>query len=346
MAGSRREGPAVYAAARNGCLSSAGMNAAIDLRPMEVPRDCSGVARVRSACFPAWPVSGDEVAEAEARRLPGRLHAPWVALDAHGIVGYGYVEEPGVGARPGRIRIRVMVDPPHRGAGIGSRLYDALVARALGAGATELVTETEGDDAAAQHFLGRRGFTEFHRRLDSRLATAAVDATDVARQIDALTDAFFPTGVRIATYRQLLLAVADAPRRLYDLDAALWPDVPYGLSGSIPTFEEYLTVELADPDFLPAATFVALDGERWIGLSALMNGKGFLLNSMTGVARDWRRRGLARWLKLHTIRWALEAGTPEIRTFNDAVNDPILGLNRSFGFRVVSVVRRHRKELA
>jgi len=41
--------------------------------------------------------------------------------------------------------------------------------------------------------------------------------------------------------------------------------VPFGLTGSVPTFEQYQAQELADPDFLPQATFVALDGDRWIG---------------------------------------------------------------------------------
>ena len=270
---------------------------------------------------------------------------PWVAVDGFSIVGYGYVEEPGVAARPGRLRIRVLVDPAHRRRGAGRALYDALFERALEAGATELVTEARADEGDAHRFLLCRGFVEYHRRIESRLQLAAVDPAAVARAIDAHTDAFLASGVRIATYRQLQLAYADAPRRLYDLDSLLWVDVPFGLSGSVPTFEEYQVMELSDPDFLPAATFVALDGDRWIGLGSLMNGPGFLLNSITGVVREWRGRGLARWLKLHTLRYALERGAVEIRTFNDAVNDAILALNRSFGFTVASVELRYRKEL-
>jgi GNAT superfamily N-acetyltransferase len=312
---------------------------------MEVPRDCDGVARVRSACFPAWPVTADQVADAEARRPRERLHAPWVAVHGDEIAGYGYVEEPNVAARPGRVRIRVMVDPAHRGGGLGSALYEVLETQAREAGATELVTEARENEAGAQRLLARRGFAEYHRRIESRLQLPEVAPATIARGIEALTDAFFPDGVRIATYRQLLLAVPDAAHRLYDLDAELWADVPFGLTGSVPTFEQYQALELADPDFLPQATFVALDGHRWIGLGALMNGPGFLLNSMTGVARKWRGRGLARWLKLHTIRWALERGASELRTFNDAVNDAILGLNRSLGFRVESVEVRYRKDV-
>jgi GNAT superfamily N-acetyltransferase len=321
------------------------MSPGFELRPMEIPRDCDGVARVRSACFPEWPVTGEQVAATEARRLPGKLHEVWVAHAQGSIAGYGYIEEPTVAARPGRIRIRLMVDPAHRGTGLGGAMCDALEARARVAGATELVTEAAENEAGARALLARHGFAEYHRRIESRLALADVDPAKMARGIEALTDAFFPDGVRIATYRQMLLAAPDAARRLYDLDARLWADVPFGLTGAVPTFDEYQALELADPDFLPQATFVALDGDRWIGLGALMNGPGFLLNSMTGVAREWRGRGLARWLKLHTIRWALERGAPELRTFNDAVNDAILGLNRSMGFRVESVEIRYRKDV-
>ena len=205
---------------------------------------------------------------------------------------------------------------------------------------------TEGRDDASARFLERHGFHAYHQRIESRLPLAEVEPARVARGIDSLTDAFFPTGVRIATFRQLRLACPDAARRLYDLDMTLWADVPFGLTGAVPDFDEYEAREIGDPNFLAQGTFVALAGDRWIGLGALMSGPGFLYNSVTGVVRDWRRRGLARWLKLHTIRCALERNVVELRTFNDAVNDPILALNRSLGFRVTAVEVRYRRELA
>lgn len=321
------------------------MSAGIVVRPMVVPGDCEGVARVRSACFPAWPVSGDEVAGTEARRPRERLHLPCVALTGDALAGYGFVEEPNVAARPGRIRIRVLVNPEHRRRGIGRSLYGALEERARAAGADELVTEAQADDADAPGFLVRRGFAEYHRRLESRLRLAEVDAAAIARGIDASTDMFFRTGLRIATYRQLALTLTDAPRRLYDLDALLWRDVPFGVTGALPSFDEYQATELANPDFLPGAAFIALDGDAWVGMCTLTNGPGYVLNAMTGVTRAWRGRGLARWLKLHSIRWVLERGAAEIRTFNDAGNAAIRALNQSLGFRVASTELRYRKEL-
>lgn len=321
------------------------MDGGLELRPMQVPRDCDDVARICTACFPDWPLTGEEVAAAEARRLTGRWRVAWVAVAGRAVAGYGFAEEPLIAGRPGRLRVRVLVDAPFRGRGIASALYAELHRCAIEAGADELVTETQADDPRGPAFLARHGFELYHRRIESRLAMAEVAPAAVARGIDALTDRLFAARVRVATYRQLLLACADAPRRLYELDALLWTDVPFGLTGTVPSFEQYEAAELADPDFLPAATFVALDGGTWVGLCSLARGRGYLLNSITGVARPWRRRGLARWLKLHSLRWALESGATEIRTFNDGINDAIMALNGSLGFRPASVELRYRKEL-
>ena len=312
---------------------------------MRVPDDCAGMASVRTTCFPDWPISAAEMADEEARRPPKRLHRALVAHDGHTMLGYGFVQEPDVAARPGRLRFRVLVAPEHRRSGVGSALYTALCTLVNDAGATELVTEALADDEGAARFLARHGFVEYHRRVENRLHLAKVDPTTVGRAIDTHVDAFFASGVRIASFRQLRLAHADAPRRLYDLDTILWADVPFGLSGALPTYEQYVVAEIDHPDFMPAGTFIALDGGRWIGVSALIRQPGFLLNSMTGVLREWRSRGLARWLKLHTLRHALECGATEIRTFNDSINPAILALNDSLGFRVAAVQVRCRKEL-
>lgn len=311
---------------------------------MRVPDDCAGVAAVCSACFPDWPISAQEMADEEARRPPERLHRAVVALDGDTLVGFGYVQEPDVAARKGRLRIRVLVAPERRRGGVGSALYDALCEIGNEAGATEFVTEAQAADEGAAPFLTGRGFVEYHRRLESRLSPADLDSTAIGRAIDAHVDAFFASGVRIATFRQLSLVHAEATRRLYDLDTTLWVDVPFGLSGALPTYDQYVATEIDHPDFMPKATFIALDGDRWIGISALVRRPGFMLSSMTGVVRDWRNRGLARWLKLHTLRHALECGAAEIRTFNDSINPAILALNASLGFRVVAAQLRYRKE--
>jgi mycothiol synthase len=53
---------------------------------------------------------------------------------------------------------------------------------------------------------------------------------------------------------------------------------------------------------------------------------------LTGVLREFRRRGLARLAKLTTIRWAVEHGITAMFTGNDTENAAMLALNEELGF--------------
>jgi RimJ/RimL family protein N-acetyltransferase len=59
---------------------------------------------------------------------------------------------------------------------------------------------------------------------------------------------------------------------------------------------------------------------------------GQLFTGMTGVDREYRRRGLATGLKVLAIARAREMGYRSIRTFNDSTNAPMLAINRKLGF--------------
>jgi mycothiol synthase len=315
------------------------------LRPPRIPGDYPELARILTAAFPAWPVSADELADADRKRS-ARLHRETVAELADGrLAGHGFFEVPNVAAAPGRLRIRVIIDPALLGQGIGAALYEAIEVEAIAHGARELVTEAFADHPRAHRFLAARGFREYHRRIDSTLTLAQVEAQQIAQAIDEHADRFFPTAIVIASYRQMIDGCSNAPRRLYEIFSTLWEDVPFGITGTHLDFEAFVAEELDENNFVPAGTMVALDGDRWVGLAALGRGADFLLASMTGIVRAWRGRGLARWLKLHTIRYALYAGSAELRTINDATNPAILALNRSLGFKPTAIDVRYRKDL-
>ena len=321
------------------------MNRQITVRPAHATADNDEIARIITAVHPDWPRTGAEIAAAAIRRGE-RFHLKFVAEDTLGqLAGYGFLEVPDVAAAEGRLRMRVTLDPARVGNGIGAALYNALESEARQRGAIELCTEVLASNPRAERFATGRGYTVYNRRIESRLSLGTVVPERIARGIDWHTDQLFSTGIRIATYRQLALAVATAPRQMYDLIVDLWRDVPFGISGADPTFESFLSEELGDPAFSSAGTFVALDGLNWIGLCAQTSAEGRLMTSMTGVVRAWRRHGLARWLKLHSIRYALEVEAREIRTFNDAANEGMLTLNRALGFVPVETDLRLKKDL-
>lgn len=320
------------------------MRPAVLIRAARDFTDDGEIARIASAAFPDWPRTGAEVAAARERRGSRFHHATVVEAEA-GLAAYGYIEVPDVAAAPGRIRIGLVTDPAHLGQGIGAVLYDALEAEARRHGATELVCEALDSHPRALPFAEKRGYAVYNARIQSRLHLDGIDTGRVGRSIDAHADHLFACGVRIVSYRQMVMVTLEAPRRLYELFSALWRDVPFGISGAGPTFEAFVAEELDDPAFRAAGSFIALDGDDWIGMCAQSAAPDHQFSSMTGVVPRWRRHGLARWLKLHAIRYALEIGAVEVRTANDAANVGILALNRELGYVPVDTDRRLRKAL-
>jgi GNAT superfamily N-acetyltransferase len=79
---------------------------------------------------------------------------------------------------------------------------------------------------------------------------------------------------------------------------------------------------------------VALDGERYIGLTQFWRGEATddLFTGLTAVRREYRRRGVALALKVHALRFARELGAPLIYTDNDSRNAPMIALNDALGF--------------
>jgi GNAT superfamily N-acetyltransferase len=320
------------------------MNPQCTLRAAHAVADDGEIARIVTALYPDAPLTAAEVTDA-ARRRGQRLHRKLVADLGDGrLAGYGFYEVPDVAALPGRLRVRVSVDPAWQQRGIGRALYAAIEAQARAQGATELCTEANDGHPRGERFARAHGFVLYNRRIESRLPLAAVAPAAIARAIDAHTDRAFASGVRVASYRQLALA-DDAPRCAYELTSVLWRDVPFGISGPDPTYESFVAEELNDPAFRPGASFVALDGARWIGECLQTVRDDVVYTMMTGVVRAWRGRGIARWLKLHAIRAALELRAREMRTWNDEANAAMIGLNRALGYAAHQVDLRFRKEL-
>jgi [ribosomal protein S18]-alanine N-acetyltransferase len=83
-----------------------------------------------------------------------------VARDESGIVGYG-----GVLALPPDADVQTLgVRPDRQGSGIASRLLAALLAEAVGRGATHVMLEVRGDNAAAVALYERFGFARITQR--------------------------------------------------------------------------------------------------------------------------------------------------------------------------------------
>ncbi len=113
----------------------------------------------------------------------------------------------------------------------------------------------------------------------------------------------------------------------------LFLDVPMGLNLTLPSFERWSKDFLENPANRPEAVWIAIKGDEWVGINSLEIKPGYFCIGFTGIKKAFRGLGIAKRLKLEGVRYALNHGALEIRTFNDHVNAAMLAMNFSMGFQ-------------
>ena len=126
------------------------------------------------------------------------------------------------------------------------------------------------------------------------------------------------SGIRLTTIAELQADPAWL-EKFYEMMTDIDRDVPSPEPYSPPTFEHFRSSLSENPNFLPEGNFIALDGETWAAMSALWRSEAadHLWVGLTGVRRDYRRRGIALALKLRSIAFARGRGAPTLRTYNE-----------------------------
>ena len=121
---------------------------------------------------------------------------------------------------------------------------------------------------------------------------------------------------------------------MYD---AVQSDVPRaGYFTPVP-YEEFVEDFARNKPVLDAS-FLAKSGNDYVGLTTLTSSENSPTSievDLTGVRADYRRRGIATALKLHTLRFAQDHGYVKIETGNDATNEAMLALNLRMGFEKI-----------
>ena len=101
-------------------------------------------------------------------------------------------------------------------------------------------------------------------------------------------------------------------------------------------FEQWRRMILDNPNLLPDAFIVAVHEPTgdYVGLSTLWRRQADhdLDTGLTGVHRDWRKRGIALAMKLCALQFARQYGAPMVRTENEVNNRGMLGINERLGF--------------
>lgn len=296
------------------------------IRPF-TPEDYPALARIASAAFPEYPASAEEKEFGDTRRDPKCLHGRWL-IERDGLpVGYGEYGQRSSSYHPRRFHINVIVQPDGQGLGLGKALYDQVMSALTPLDPLSVRTEVRGDRVRSVRFLRDRGFAEDMRSFESRLDVDAFDPAaygDSEARVRAL-------GIKFRTLREL----EDVPghwRKHYEMAQELRADVPSAEPRTRLEKGVWRSALLRHPGLLRDGILFAIKGEEYIGMTMLKAGGGELTTGLTGVKRAYRRQGVALALKLRAIAWAKQNGYSQIKTWNEANNRGMLGINERLGF--------------
>jgi len=233
------------------------------------------------------------------------------------------------GFDPKRYGLWIAVHPDWQHRGIGGAMYEKVVGDLHGLGANALRTWVQDTKAESIAWLARRGFTELTRGWESRLDLATFDLARFTSRWPV------PSGVKIVTLAEELTEDPERLRQVWDLHNATSPDAPRIDAFTPVSFEMFRDFVDGGPKSFPEAFFLAKVGDAYVGQSDLEKNQALpdvLYTGFTGVRREYRGRGVAFALKLRAIDCAKRHGYREIRTWNNTLNAPMLGINVALGF--------------
>ena len=262
----------------------------------------------------------------DSKHLLGRL----VAQNSLGeVVGIAYYNQNPGTYHPQRFHWEVIVLPNWERQGIGSALYEAICVAIAPYDPLWLRAEVREDKAEALRFVEKRGYIEDQRDQESKLSLSMFEPdtfTDDLRRVEK-------SGITITSFAELKQNDPEFYKKLFEVGWELAQDVPSPEEHTCPTFDTWMK-RWDNPNFLWEGSFVALDGTRYVGMSTIRasQSNNDLDTGLTGVVREYRKRGIASALKVSVLTYAKKRGSECVRTWNEVGNTGMLGINFRLGF--------------
>jgi GNAT superfamily N-acetyltransferase len=284
------------------------------IREIDIDRDADDIVELLFEVLPHGVFSRESWLH-RVRTIPERAKlAGWVAEADGQVVGNGWAHRTFFSEGSTTAECNVSVRASHRRRGLGSALYERVLAHVEALDSTNLLARFPESEVGVA-FATARGFREERAEAESVLDPRRVEERP-APDVDLRT-------------------VADVdPRLVYEVDIAATRDMPSSEPIDEIPYEEWVGHVLEYPLFTAEGSFVALVDGVAAAVSLLIadekSGRG--ANMFTGTQRAYRGRGLGLAAKLGSIAWAREHGITQIATRNDETNAPMLAINRRLGY--------------
>ena len=298
------------------------------IRPFE-DRDYEVLTEIINAVYPEYPTSANELRLEDSKRDPKCIHGRFILESEGKAVATANYDQNIWQYNPHVFDLSIGVLPKYRRSGLGAALFDHLVDQLTSHNPTKLRSYTREDFGDSVSFLKSRGFSETMRNWESRLDLNIFDMEPYKTHMEKLNQA----GIELKQLSQLPQS-EERDRALHELDIRLGADVPSPDPFTPISFETYERTILNHAGMYEDAFIVAVDGDRFIGVSTLWKSEGNddLYTGLTAVDRDYRRKGIAVAMKLKAIEVAKSDGYSLIKTWNEQNNRAMLSINEALGY--------------
>ncbi|GAA4546170.1 GNAT family N-acetyltransferase [Streptomyces collinus] len=302
-----------------------------DLRP-DVRADAEGFSETRRLALPYMLSTPESVVHTLTHAHPDAHFGQLIAEEDGEIIGTAQISVAHESPEPGQGSANIYVRPGHTGRGAGSLLLRTAEECLGRLGVTKLFTWVL-DEPDNRAFAERHGFRASRSAWFLRLDLAAGSLPP--RQDP-------PAGVELRTAADF----ADDPRPVFELDAEASSDEPSDIDVDLTDYEAWIEETWKQPLLDRDLTTIAVvDGRLAAFSAAYTDGGSRYATAMTGTARAFRGRGLAKLAKNDSLHRARAAGYTEAFTGNDTGNEPMIAINKWFGYETCAKEIRYVREL-
>ena len=313
--------------------------------------DYAAYVDLKLAVWTHEPASVDAQRLADSRRDDSLLYRRHLIIDPEGadraIAAIDFNHLP-YGYHPQRFGFMVIVEPSARRQGIATGLYEHMLRELAPHDPISLESAAYEEQPAGIAFLETLGFEQQMRHQMSELDPVDFDPAAFRATVEAVE----ASRIVIRTLSEVLAEDPGAVSELRALTLELSRDAPWYTEVTKPPLEEWRREYIDSTQTLPDGFFIAYDGDRMIGMSALHaddTTDEVVHTRLTGVVAAHRRRGIATALKVRALEYAAtlrgKAGRPPIVETGNADGNPMLELNRRLGFRPKPAWRIYSKDL-
>ncbi len=233
---------------------------------------------------------------------------------------------------PNHYGLYLIVDPKYRHAGLGSLLYDDLLAQAPGYAARTLLIRVRDTCDEGLRFALQRGFVEKKHSIEMMFDLASWDDARYLPILQSLQD----QGFRFTDMAELG-DTQENRRKLFILNNSAAATDP-GSDGIPPwaTFEQFERDVCSSPWYHPDAQIVAIDTHTgdWVAMSAItvFHGADHAYNLFTGTDVRYHGRKLAQAVKSLALRRARQFGVDKVRTSHNSENAAMIAIDTKLGY--------------